>query len=238
VRAWGRGSANLLFDGSKIGDYVNQSAPGAVDEVANPVGGGESVFEMTVSNSDVFPITPTENPRAQLMSPPIFTRGEEFWMSMKFLLPADFPSPVPGWLTVLQGPYGPPYAGTPPWHISASGNYLEWSRNRTYGGDIPWQMPLVRGGWVSVLLHERFASNGWVEMWVDGQPITFFGSGTSDPNEIAPTQRLTMKTVDSSNDGGPNSAYIQSYRQAGMLSSVSLYQAPLLIGTTRSSVED
>ena len=43
--------------------------------------------------------------------------------------------------------------------------------------------------------------------------------------------------MDSSNDGGPNFAVIQSYREAGMLSSVSLYQGPMLIGETRASVE-
>lgn len=233
-----RDVVDQVFDGTHIGDYVDQSAPGAVKEVPNPLAGGQSVFEMTVSNNDVYPITPTANPRAQLLSPAIFTRGYEFWMSMKFLLPSDFPEPVPGWVTVLEGPYGPPYAGTPPWHIAASDDYLEWERNRTYDHDVPWRMPLVRGAWVDVLLHERFAPNGWVEMWVNGQPITFFGSGTSDPNGIAPTQRLVMKTMDSSNDRGPNSAYIQSYRKAGTLPSVSLYQAPILIGTTRASVEE
>jgi hypothetical protein len=231
------GESRLLFDGTRLSDYINQSAPGAVTEVTDPAGDDDLVFEMTVNNEDIYPITPTDNPRAQLLSPPIFRPGEEFWWRAAFFLPIELPSSVPGWLTVLQGPYGPPYAGTPPWHIAASGANLEWQRDGAYGHDIPWQMPLVRGAWINLLLHERFDTHGWVEMWVNGRPVTFFAPGLSDPNGILPTRRLAMKTIDYSNNRGPNSVYIQSYRQAGTLNSVSLYQAPMLIGTTRASVE-
>ena len=63
-------SKGLLFKAEHLNEFwLNQSAPGAVTEVANPTGGGESVFQMTVKNSDVYPITPTENPRAELLSP-------------------------------------------------------------------------------------------------------------------------------------------------------------------------
>ena len=34
-----------------------------------PAGSGESVFQMTVNNKDVYPITPTENPRASFSRP-------------------------------------------------------------------------------------------------------------------------------------------------------------------------
>ncbi|MGH3430190.1 MAG: hypothetical protein ACRDQZ_21920, partial [Mycobacteriales bacterium] len=102
---------------------------------------------------------------------------------------------------------------------------------------VPWQMPLVRGSWVNVLLHERFGTDGFVEMWIDGQQITFFSGGTYNPNKEAPTQRLAMKTMDHTNSGGPNFAVIQSYRKAGMFSSVSLFQGPMTLGTTRASVE-
>jgi hypothetical protein len=227
----------LLFKGTKITDFHNQSAPGAVSEVADPAGSGESALKMTVANSDVYPVTPTSDPRAQLDSPTIFNPGAEFWWSSKFYLPSNFPSSVPGWLTVMEGPYGPPFDGAPPWHIEVNGEHIQWGRNDTYHWDVPWQMPLVRGSWVHVLLHERFASDGWVEMWINGQPITFFGSGTYNPNHVAPTQRLAMQTMDHSNNGGTNFAVIQSYRKAGMFSSVSLFQGPMALGTTRTSVE-
>jgi Polysaccharide lyase len=228
----------LVFAGSKISEFTaNESAPGAIAEVPDPAGGGEPALKMTVTNSDVYPLTPTDNPRAQLLSPAIIEPGDEFWWHSKFFLPANFPSYVPGWLTVLEGPYGAPYEGTPPWHIEINGSGIRWQRNETYDWDIPWEMPLVKNQWIEVLLHFRFGTEGFVEMWVDGEQITFFENSISNPEHVPPTRRLNMETEDESNDGGPNFAVIQSYREAGMFASVSLFQGPMLIGTTRASVE-
>lgn len=231
-------SPDQLFYGDRISDFaMNQSAPGAVSEVADPTGSGQGAFEMTVANADVAPVTPTADPRAQLLSPSIIEDGDEFWWSGKFLLPADFPTSVPGWLTVMEGPYGAPFDGTPPWHIEVNGSQIQWTRNDTYNYDVPWQMPLVRNQWIDVVVHESFAADGWVEMWVNGQQITFFGADTYNPNHEGPTTRLAMATRDHSNDQGPNFTVIQSYRKANMFSSVSLFQGPMAIGRTRESVE-
>lgn len=230
--------SELLFYGAKIDDFaMNQSAPDAVSEVSDPAGSGQSVMEMTVDNSDVAPVTPTADPRAQLLSPSIIDNGDEFWWSGRFFLPADFPSSVPGWLTVMEGPYGAPFDGTPPWHIEVNGDTIQWTRNDTYDYDIPWQMPLTRNRWIDVVVHERFAADGWVEMWVNGQPITFFGEDTYNPHHEAPTTRLQMQTRDHSNDEGANFTVIQSYRKEGMFSSVSLFQGPMAIGTSKAAVE-
>lgn len=232
------GDPSLLFYGSKVSDFaMNQSAPDAVSETPDPAGTGQPVMKMTVDNSDVAPVTPTADPRAQLLSPSIIDNGDEFWWSGRFLLPADFPSSVPGWLTVMEGPYGAPFDGTPPWHIEVNGDSIQWTRNDTYEYDVPWQMPLVRNSWIDVVVHERFAHDGWVEMWVDGQQVTFFSEDTYNPNNEAPTARLPMQTRDHSNEDGPNFTVIQSYRKAGMFSSVSLFQGPMAIGTTKAAVE-
>jgi hypothetical protein len=231
-------TSDLLFYGDNVADFaMNQSAPDAVTEVADPAGSGQSVLKMTVENDDVAPVTPTSDPRAQLLSPSIIDNGEEFWWSGRFFLPADFPSQVPGWLTVMEGPYGAPFDGTPPWHIEVNGDKIQWTRNDTYDYDVPWQMPVVRNQWIDVVVHQRFAADGWVEMWVDGQPVTFFGSDTYNPHDEAPTTRLAMATRDHSNDGGPNFTVIQSYRKAGILSNVSLFHGPMAIGRTRAAVE-
>jgi len=195
------------------------------------------VLKMTVANSDVYPVTPTSDPRAQLLSPSIIDPGEEFWWSGQFFLPSDFPSSVPGWLTVMEGPYGEPFNGPPPWHIEVNGSTLRWSRNGTYNWDVPWQVPLIKDSWVKVVVHERFGADGWVEMWVNGQQVTFFSPGTYNPRREAPTTHLAMATRDRSNDGGPNFTVIQSYRKANMFDTVSLYQGPMAIGTSRASVE-
>jgi len=228
-------SSDLLFNATHLSDFwLVQAAPGAVSEVPDPAGGGETVFKLTVGDGDMLNISP--NPRAEMISPSNITSGDEFWWSTKFFLPADFPASIPGWMNLMQGPYGPPYNGSPPFHIEVNGNHIQWARNLTYKWDVPWQMPLVRNSWVSVMIHERFAADGFLELWVNGQPITFFGSGTYNPNHVAPTQRLETQTMDSSNNGGTNSVVLQSYRKIGMFPSLTTYAGPLKIGSTRASV--
>jgi hypothetical protein len=150
------------------------------------------------------------------------------------MLPTDFPE-VDGWLCLSQI-YGPPFDGSSPWQLGIRGNDLMWQRNGTYDYDIPWQMPLPKGRWVDVLVHQRFASDGWVEMWIDGQQVTFFQDSSYNPSDAGPTPRLEMATVDSSNDGGANHAKIMQYREAGLFDSATVYFGSLLVGTTRASV--
>jgi len=231
--------AGLLFNGNNIRDFAEiQAAPHAITEVPDPLGGGERVLKMTVHDQDVAPITPTDNPRAQAITPAMIHDGDEFWLRTEFLLPEDFPSRIPGWMTLVSV-YGPPYDGSGPWQVGLSGRSMLWERNEHYDFDTPWKQPLIRGQWVSVLLHERFGDDGWVEMWIDGQPITFFRSGMSDSdnrNDHAPTRRLNMATADWSNDGGPNSARIAQYREEGMFETATVYYKALKIGTTRAAV--
>lgn len=228
----------LLFNGEAVPDFaLNQSAPTAVAPIADPTGAGVPAMKMTVAESDVYPVTPTSNPRAQLLSPAIIDPGEEVWWSARFYLPPDFPSSVPGWVTILEGPYGAPFAGPPPFHIEVSDDELRWQRNSTYNWDVPWSAPLVRGKWIEVVMHQRFAADGFVEMWVDGQPVTFFGSDSHNPNAVAPTQHLEMQTLDASNGGGANFVAIQNYREAGMFDSVTVLHGPVRIGTSRTAVE-
>ncbi|MBN9623050.1 MAG: heparin lyase I family protein [Actinobacteria bacterium] len=225
-----------FFEGSKISDYAMlQEAPGAITEVPDPAGSGESVMKMTVSNNDVAPITPTDNPRAQALSPNIIENGQEFWLQTKFFLPPELPS-IPGWMG-LVAIYGAPFAGSGPWGVEIVENELRWQRNGNYQWDIPWNAPLEKGKWTTVLLHEKFASNGWVEMWINGEQITFFKTHRFNPLHEPETTRLQMQTMDSSNNGAPNAAKIMQYREAGMFSMASVYFGSLNLGTTRASVE-
>jgi Polysaccharide lyase len=227
--------SELLFSGARLSDFAQiQAAPGAITEASDPLGSGQTVLKMTVSDRDVAPITPTENPRAQALSTSVINPGTELWLSTKFMLPSNFPSSVPGWMSLVSI-YGPPYNGSSPWCIGIGGTHFNWQRNGTYNWDIPWEAPLVRGRWVKVLLHERFATDGWVEMWIDGNPVKFF-SGTYNPNHLGTTEHLNMKTVDSSNNGGANAAKIMQYRQAGMFETATVYFGALKVGKTRASV--
>jgi hypothetical protein len=228
---------DLSFHGDQISDFaLAQSAPGAIIEVPDPAGSGEKVFQMTVSDNDGYPVTPTENPRAEMLSPGVIESGDEFWWSSKFFLPGDFPAATPNFVGVVQGPYGYPWRGSPPFSIQANGGVLKWQRNQTYNWDIPWQIPEIRNQWVDVVIHERFAPDGWIEMWVNGQQITFFGAGSYNPNHVPATTKLAMATMDSSNNEKPNSIYVMNYRKKGMYPSLTVFQGPLSIGATRESV--
>jgi hypothetical protein len=225
------------FHASSISEFdLNQSVRGAVSEVPDPAGSGERVIRMTVADGDVYPRTPTRDPRAELLSPTTIRPGDQLWWSAKFLLPRSFPASVPDWLTVLEGPFGPPYAGTPSWHLEVTHQRIQWSRNQTYGWDVPWQMPLVRGRWIEVLVHTRLAVHGFVEMWVDGQRVTFFRGSPYNPEHHAPTERLRMRTLDRTNDEGPNYVSVLNYRKRGMFPSVTIFHGPLAMGPTRASV--
>ena len=116
--------------------------------------------------------------------------------------------------------------------------YIGWRRDANHGWDTPWSMPLVRNRWIHVLLHERFAAHGWVEMWINGRRVTFFARGTpgyNNPNGHAATTLLHTATMDSSNNTAPNQAYLQNYRPAGT-PDTTVYFGPLRVGRTRSSV--
>ncbi len=229
-------SSELLFNGSKISDFaLLQEAPGAITEVPDPLGSGETVFQMTVNNKDVAPITPTDNPRAQALSPSMIKPNEEFWLQTKFMLPQDMPS-IPGWMS-LVAIYGAPFDGSGPWGVAITENEFRFQRNSTYNWDIPWRAPLIKGAWVTVTLHEKFGSDGFVEMWIDGHQINFFPKGNYNPNHEAETEHLSMQTMDASNDEGLNAAKIMQYREANMFETGTVYFGALKLGTSRASVE-
>jgi polysaccharide lyase-like protein len=231
-------SGRLLFEGNQIDDFLNQSAPGAVREVSDPTGSGAKTLRMTVADSDVAPITPTDDPRAQLVSPSFIEPGDEFWWHFSFYLPNDFPERVPGWLLVGEGPYGFPWNGSPPVSVGiGNGEEMGWQRNGTYDYDVPWSQSFERGKWTDVLMHIRFAGEGFVETWIDGEQVTFFGPDSYNPNDEPETTRLQMATRDESNDGGKNFIVLQNYREAGMFGSATVYHGPTKVGTTRASVE-
>ena len=180
-------AGDLLFSGSRISDFAfNQSAPSAVSEVADPAGSGARVLKMTVDNADVAPITPTHDPRAQLVTPAFVNPGDETWWHTRFYLPANFPSNVPGWVTVLGAPTGPRGTARRRSSISVDDNEIRFQRNETYAADIPWQEPIQRGKWIDVLFHTRFGHDGFVELWIDGKQVTFFEDSPHNPLHEGP----------------------------------------------------
>ncbi|HSC21425.1 MAG TPA: LamG-like jellyroll fold domain-containing protein, partial [Solirubrobacterales bacterium] len=232
-----------LWRGSSISDYFRQSAPGAITEVSDPAGSGRNVFRFDVHKADVFPVTPTEDPRAQLAGPVLeigegfvdypFVDGSEVWVEFAFRLPSEgLPGKQPSWFQIIQL-FGPPFEGVAPWAIKAASDFSEliWQRNATYGFDIPWEAPASRDHWTRGLLHLRLAEDGWVEMWIDGKEVTFFAPGSSyNPGGEPETTRLEMATLDASNDGSYGSTiFLQNYWDAGSFEETVLYHEPVSV---------
>lgn len=222
------------FSGTTVRAFwLDQGAPGAISEVPDPTGSGETVFKLTVDDDDETGYS--GNPRAELISPDVIGPGDEIWARARFFFPRNFPR-VPGWLNVLQGPFGDPGSGSPPFSIKVAGNRLEWQRNENYRFDVPWDIRLPRGRWVDVLVHTLFAERGFVELWVDGHQVTFFDHSEWNPRHERPTTRVWMRTADDTNYGDHNAFYLQNYREGGMFPSATLFHGPLYLGPTRASL--
>lgn len=223
----GSSGPGLLFDGAHVGnfDLVQSAAPNRIQEVPDPLGGGGNALRFRVPDGDVYPNTPTENPRAQALTPNFIKPGLEFWVHDQVMLPSSFPSNLP-WLSMLSI-YGPPYEASSPLNFAVNTDEIMLKRNGTYGFDSPWRMPLAgnRNRWIDFRLHERFGRDGWIELWIDGKPITFENGH----------ERLYMATRDSSNDTGPNHVTINNYRTHGYASEVTVYHRGFRVGRTSES---
>lgn len=211
-----------LWTADSLSDFYLQGTK-VVEDLA-PDGSLDKVLRFDCNGTDGTNIT--ENPRAQAKLEGL-TLPKEFWWSGAFWLPTTFPAEVPGWWNLLEGPYGPPYNGSPPVSIQLSGNRLQWISNEWHTGkdQILWEQPYVRGKKTTYLIHvvqsATKEASGLVEMWINGEPVC----------------SKAWPTLDGSNYQGPQGLWLQSYRKKGMFSqTVSLYHWFPKIGATRASV--
>lgn len=207
-----------------LSDFYLQGTK-VVEDVA-PDGSLDKVLRFDCNGTDGTNIT--ENPRAQAKLEGL-TLPKEFWWSGAFWLPTTFPTNVPGWWNLLEGPYAPPYNGSPPVSIQLSGNRLQWISNEWHTGkdQIMWSLPyapLIGKKTSYKIIVEQSAkkeANGLVEMWINGAQMC----------------SAAWPTLDGSNYQGPQNLWLQSYRKLGMFSqTISLYHWFPKIGATRASV--
>lgn len=242
---------NILFEGSRLADFaeLQQCEPGRITEVPDPLGSGKTVLSFLVKDTDVNSnaecnkaLTPTNNPRATALSKDFVESGDEFWLRTRFLIPESFPT-IQEWLSMFSI-WGEPYLDTSPWHFEITtldgfeGDFFTYQRNSSYGYDIPWSAPRLSGSWVEVLTHEKFATNGFVEEWLNGKQIEFFTEEVSpyNPNGELPAKKLEMETMDFSNDGHSNSLRIGQYRKAGSFEAAPIYYEFVKVGKTKAAV--
>lgn len=223
----------VLVEAKSLSDYVIQAAPDELGEhgprvytTADPLGSGQTVIALRVWDEDVAPFTPTESPRAQIALAHCIPDSGELWWRIRYMLPGSFPAALPagGWLLLAQL-FCEPFEGSPPISLTlgydeeSGKTFMRWQRNETYAYDIPWSTTWERDHWYEALLRVGWAKEGSVEMWLDGQQVTFFDPempGAHNPGEEPPSTKLAMETRDASSNEGAANVYLNHYRHKGM----------------------
>jgi len=206
--------------------------------VKDPHGLDRNVLRLSVRGTDVYPCTPTRDPRAQASSPGLLREGGEYWIGWSILVPRRFPAakgPRDNWIS-LASVYGPPFRGSGVNGLSMSttrgSSKFYYRRSIEHRFDQPWSAPLVRGRWVSFVVHVRMSrskSRGFREQWIN--------TGTGWQRSLLHgRRRLRMRTMSSANAGGPNHSKLSLYYRRGSLGSASVYFAEHRVGTSFRAV--
>jgi hypothetical protein len=236
--AWPSGTTFEQWQSGRIKVYSNT---GSKPSGAPAAGRRGSYFVgYTVLDTDVSPCTSTSNPRASGYKEKIFHPGDEIWERFSVYIPNGFPS-VPHFM-MFQEDYGAPFKSPPPngvWlqNFDGTGNkfYITGNYDAATKTNVRvWSAKIVYGVCHDFVVHTRSATDksGWLEVWFDGQQVTFSNGSTRLSNQ------QTMLT-------GATSANfsMMQYRSASMFpvsqypNGLSIYFDELQVGTSRSSVE-
>jgi len=197
-----------------------------------PPSGFANYASLTVYDVDVYPLTPTENPRAQLQSPRILYPGMDKWLSWKTRFPADFPpisrdpalglfDPAQPWLDgtwlLFAQINGPPF-GPPNWAMYTYGNDIVMRQRGVDGtGTVvanraSWRTRLIRGVWLDFCVRIRFAQDftGFVELWYQGRRQLLV-----DPANPLPQRYRTVYPTINPDENAGNDFHLTHYRGAG-----------------------
>jgi hypothetical protein len=229
-------TGTMLFNGTALNTWwLNQSAtPGRVQLVPDPDGAGNTVQQFTTYNTDVAPLTPTMNPRSQLVTPETLLKpGNTYWQSFEVYIPKSFTLvPGAGWVSLETGAFGYPYAGSPPLELSIENGDFRFQRNgfAPTPWQIAWATPVVKGQWYRFTWHFLFSATGWVELYVNDVQQKL-KSGTTTYTQ------MPMSLIDKSDAKGPWISDEQLYYQLGMYQSTSVYFKNFKMASTQAVAE-
>jgi hypothetical protein len=226
----------VLFDGATKAAWKDESAADdRVREIPSPTTAPSPQLRFLARKTDVAPLTPTNRPRAQLVSATnVMRRGGVYWQSVKLRIPTNFPRLRRNETALLVTPaYGPPYKGSPPLGLRVLGDDLVIKTNK-YGrprSQEIWDMRIRRGEWIRFTWRFRLAKDGWTEMYVDGRKATFRVDGRR-------TKRPRLALIDRTNGKGPWSARLSVYFDGDIQRDhLSTAFAGFRIATTRAAAE-
>jgi hypothetical protein len=243
-------SGSVLFDGSNPDAWTQQVA--TPSRIASPdqtegsllqsaaaaspgTDNASSAFSLTANNADIYPLTPTDNPRAQLITPTnIVSAGSNFWESYEVYVPTNFPLALTyqGWVTIGSPFYGAPFTATPPVNLMIMNGMWHWATDHYApgGAHLLWSQPVAVGQWTRFTWHIIASQDGFAELYINGNPVTVTYKGES-------TQGFNFPVIDPVDDAGPWFSQLAVYMQANIFPSLTLYFNDFKIATTQSAAQ-
>jgi hypothetical protein len=206
-----------VWDGSRLSAWTNQSAP---DDSYGPRArevtiDGKTWIELGCFSSDVAPLTPNQNPRAQLVGPAVINQGEEYHLDVTVQMPASalpksWTNDGAHWVEVLQPFYGPPYAGSPPLRLIS----MDGAKLSVREADLSprWSTDALAAQWRGVTW--TFGFTWWHKTAAQGGGYGVRAIRDGGSNDIIVPWR-SYDCVQSCNNGGANAVYLDAYMGLG-----------------------
>jgi hypothetical protein len=226
----------VLFNGAKVSAWFRQSATATrVVSVPNPSGAPGHVLKFTALNSDVWPRTPTANPRAQLVTPDNVVRpGDRFWESYEIYLPTTFPvaQTMNGWLALGSPFYGAPWNGSPSVGLEITDGDFRWATNEyaQVPWHILWQRPIVTGRWIRFTWDINPSAAGFAELYVNDVAVHV----NYDRHQ---QHGAHLPVMDQTNSDGPWESQLSAYFKLNEFAKVTIYFKDFRIATTQGAAE-
>ena len=191
---------------------------------------GSYAARFNVYDTDVYPCTSTQNPRAQIGSSNFIKEGDEYWVAFSVYFPTNLPDVTPYDWVVIQSFYGSPGGGSGPTHFVLGWDGRLGKTVLSYP-ETGLAIPLVRGQWLDLMAHVKFSKNpslGWVEVYYNG---------VQQKLPACNCMRMVKQTINSETTSALHSK-LAFYRKAGMWpGAVSVFFDRHRVGLTRASVE-
>lgn len=231
-------AGQILFDGVHYSAWGDQSAVtgggthSRVREVADPLGGNDVVLEFTTLNSDVAPLTPTVNPRSQLVSPAVVALDGTYWESSKVYIPPGSPLlNATSWVALNTPAYGSPFKGGGPvgwgidyiagWGGIPDGVYMAWRDDalNTY----LWTDPIANfvGRWTQLTWHYTISLSGVTLLYKDRALVA----------------NAPVGGIDAADNQGPWTGRLMLYYNLGEFPQATVFHKSYRIATTQALAE-
>jgi hypothetical protein len=271
---------SLLFDGNfesgtiNPNQWTNQSCSYGATVVPTssliPARAGNYALRFIVSDADTTANTNgqcanvpnTGNPRAQLVSTPLFNNGDTDYVAFSLFLPTNFPTNVPSNAFQIAELYGAPYGGGPIVGMFISGDhvtlgvsykdssgtliyYHPWTSTTPNPIGTAWQDFTLKVHFSTQTLTANNTNGGYVQLWYDGvlQNLT---DNNGNISSILPLATLVpgvnWGTTCAINGPGTtncmNHLYLNSYRKKGdIIPAVTTYEDEAKVGSSYDSVQ-